>query len=318
MEAHFAQDPSANAALHELELTRKYIARMNIQGIACIALAVLIFIAGNSFSGIEIAVVLGLCTLIPGIVFLSRAGSKSAAYKSGFKQKVIGAALTRMDSSLIMQPDQGIPEHEFVNSRLFITEPDRYSAEDLVMGKAGKTGFYFSEVHAEYKTEVSTKNGTRTEWHDILSGIVFCADFNKDFRGITVVRPQDIGSKLGGWFSKHVFSFGSNDVVELENEAFSKLFITHSTDQVEARYILTPALMERICKLNELCTYTVSLSFIDSRMYIAFPLDRNYFEPPVFSSLLKTGILDKDLKVLHFLYNIVEDLDLNTRIWTKQ
>ncbi|RZJ88527.1 MAG: DUF3137 domain-containing protein, partial [Chryseobacterium sp.] len=90
-----------------------------------------------------------------------------------------------------------------------------------------------------------------------------------------------------------------------------------SGDQVEARYILTPALMERIDDLNEGSSYTVSLSFINANMYIAFPLDRNYFEPPIFKTLLAPDLLDKDFSILKFMYEIVRELDLNTRIWGK-
>lgn len=131
------------------------------------------------------------------------------------------------------------------------------------------------------------------------------------------MRPKDFGAALGAWFSKNVFSFGGNDVVKLENTDFDKTFVTHGSDQVEARYILTPAMMERILNLNHQSKYTISLSFIGSRMYIAFPLQRNYFEAPVFKSLLDPAIMDEDITVIRFMYDIVKELDLNTRIWGK-
>ncbi|RZL30066.1 MAG: DUF3137 domain-containing protein, partial [Pedobacter sp.] len=106
-------------------------------------------------------------------------------------------------------------------------------------------------------------------------------------------------------------------VINLESTDFDKTFITHSTDQVEARYILTPAMMERILTLNRNAKNTVSLSFIDSRMYIAFPLNRNYFEAPVFKTLLNPDLLHEDIAIINFMYDIVRELDLNTRIWGK-
>ena len=207
---------------------------------------------------------------------------------------------------------------EFRNSQLFTTDPDRYATEDLISGKAERTSFYFAEVHAEYKTETQTKNGRQVQWHDIFKGIIFVADFNKNFNGETVVRPKDIGSSIGAWFSKNVYAFGDKNVIELENEYFNKNFVTYSTDQIEARYILTPAMMEKISDLNERSAYCVSLSFINSSMYIAFPLDQNYFEPPVFKTLLRPNLLENDLSILSFMYDIVRELDLNTRIWSKQ
>ncbi|RZL48032.1 MAG: DUF3137 domain-containing protein, partial [Pedobacter sp.] len=87
------------------------------------------------------------------------------------------------------------------------------------------------------------------------------------------------------------------------------------TDQVESRYLLTPAMMERILKLNSNSKYSISLSFIQSRMYIGFPLDRNYFEAPIFKSLLNPDLLNDDIYTIKFMYDIVKELDLNTRIW---
>ncbi|MDQ7949861.1 MAG: DUF3137 domain-containing protein, partial [Pedobacter sp.] len=211
----------------------------------------------------------------------------------------------------------GIREAEFEASQLFATDPDRYSTEDLVRGKAGQTTFYFAEVHAEYKTETPTKNGTRTEWHDIFKGIIFAADFNKNFNSTTIVRPKDLTSSIGAWFKKNIYSFDDSNVVELESDYFRKNFITYSNDQVEARYILTPALMQRIEELNERSAYCISLSFIQSTVYIAFPLVHNYFEPPIFKTLLRENLLADDLNILSFMHGIVQELDLNTRIWTK-
>ncbi|WP_379087143.1 DUF3137 domain-containing protein [Pedobacter sp. UC225_65] len=107
-------------------------------------------------------------------------------------------------------------------------------------------------------------------------------------------------------------------MVQLENDSFNKKFVTYSTDQIEARYILTPSMMEKINALDERSAYTVSVSFVNSSLYIAFPLNKNYFEPPVFKTLLKPDLLDDDMSVLSFMYDIIQELDLNTRIWTKQ
>jgi hypothetical protein len=318
MAANFTMSAAVESALADLEIERKKIASSKTQGRGAVLLGIFCLIAGTFFDQLIIGLIIGAIGIIPGAIILYRIGATMANYKMRFKKEIIGAAMSHFDNSLTFEPYRGIIEAEFRNSQLFTIDPDRYFTEDLVSGKVDKTGFYFAEVHAEYKTQVPTKNGTRTVWHDIFKGIIFAADFNKHFNGITVVRPKDVGSSLGAWFSKHIYSFGDKNVVELENEYFNKNFVTHSTDQVEARYILTPALMEKISDLNERSAYCVSLSFINSSMYLAFPLDQNYFEPPVFKTLLRPDLLDNDLSILHFMYDIIRELDLNTRIWTKQ
>jgi Protein of unknown function (DUF3137) len=313
-----ANDVALQQVLATMEVTRKRIAATQTKGYIFIAAGILICILGFVLGFPVPGVIVGLIPLIYGGALLFKINDSLTAYRHDYKTNVIGAALKFLDESLSINPYQGIVASEFMYTQLFTQEPDRYKTEDLVTGCADRTRFYFAEIHAEYKTVTQTKNGTRTEWHDIFRGIIFAADFNKNFNGITIVRPKDFANALGAWFSKNVFSFGGNDVVKLENPDFDKTFVTYGSDQVEARYILTPAMMERILNLNHQTKYNISLSFIESRMYIAFPLNRNYFEAPVFKSLINAEALNDDVTTIKFMYDIVRELDLNTRIWGKE
>ncbi|KQR71946.1 DUF3137 domain-containing protein [Pedobacter sp. Leaf176] len=298
-----------------LETQRTKIAATQKKGYLFIAIGIIVAVAGFA-SGLPVpSIIIGLILIIYGGSLLYRISDELKSYQEAFKVQVIGTALKSLDDSLVIEPYKGILVNEFEATQIFSETPDRYKTEDLVQGKADKTAFYFAEVHAEYKTEVQTKNGTQTEWHDIFRGIIFCADFNKNFNGATIVKPKDLFGAMGAWFSKNLFSFGNNEIIALENAEFNRTFITHATDQVEARYILTPAMMERILTLNSNSKETVSLSFVNSKMYIAFPLCRNYFEAPVFKTLLNPEILNQDITVIKFMYDIVRELDLNTRIW---
>jgi len=310
-----------NAALQEvlaaMETERKRIAAAQARGYIVIALGLLLLLAAFGYGIPAAGIVAFIALCITGGVLLYRISAALRTYKESYKRDVIGAALKSFDASLTIRPYEGIAEQEFDRSQLYTRSPDRYNTEDLVSGTAGKTSFYFAEVHAEYKTEYQTKNGRRTEWHDIFKGIIFVADFNKNFKGITCIRPKDWESAIGAWLSKNIFSSGKRDVVTLENADFDKTFVTYSTNQVEARYILTPAMMERIVHLNRRAEYALSLSFNNSRMYIGFPMSRNHFEPPVFRTLLNPQLLEEDTATIGFMYDIVRELDLNTRIWGK-
>lgn len=317
MSERFKITPATEAIIAELEILRKKIVNAQLKGWGAIILGIIATFCLFSF-GLDLASLLvGALAIIPGVVILYRISNDTSQYKYRFKQEVIASTLHSIHQSLTFDHESGISESEFINSQLFTTRPDRYHTEDLITGKDERTTFYFAEVHAEYKTETRTKNGRQVHWHDILKGIIFSADFNKNFNGITVVRPKDFGSSIGAWFSENIFSFGDKDIVKLENDYFNKNFVTQSTNQVEARYILTPAMMEKIAELNERSAYCISLSFINSSLYIAFPLDNNYFEPPVFKTLLTPDLLNEDMYMLSFMLDIVKELDLNTRIWTK-
>ncbi|MBW1658809.1 DUF3137 domain-containing protein [Flavobacterium quisquiliarum] len=318
MDSEYTSTKTLQEVLNTLEIDRKKISETYKSAYILFGLAGLVLIVGFLIRFPTLAVFGALVPAIIGIITYYRVDDDARKYKNTYKISVVGSALKEINETLTITPQSGLPHYEFVSSELFTTRPDRYKTQDLVNGTADKTAFWFSEVHAEYKTETHTKNGTRTEWHTIFKGIIFVADFNKNFNVSTVVRPKSFGDSIGSWFSKNVFSFGNTDLVQLENPYFDSKFVTYSRNQIEARYILTPAMMERILDLNNKTEETISISFINSKMYIAFPLSHNYFEAPIHSSLLDPDLLTDDLSIVRFMQDIVQELDLNTRIWGKE
>jgi hypothetical protein len=254
-------------------------------------------------------------------------GSKIQEYRRNFKRKVIGRMVHAYDPNLSYYPDRGISREEFRASRIYPSRIDRYSHEDLFTGVVGETDFRFSELHAQYKmTTTDSKGRRRTTYHTIFKGIFFVADFNKHFNGLTFVLPDNAESMLGGvgrmfqeWGSK--LDGRPGELVKLEDPDFEKLFVVHSTDQVEARYILSLSLMRRLSEFRRRLDVPVAISFVDSNIYIAISTRKNHFEPPSFltgSAQLTRAEFATYLEDIRLAEGIVEDLNLNTRIWSKQ
>lgn len=144
------------------------------------------------------------------------------------------------------------------------------------------------------------------------------ADFNKNFSGTTYVLP-DTAEKLFGSFGQSLQKFsGRGDLVKLENQEFEKRFVVYGSDQVEARYILTPAIMEAMVNLAGRFGNSVYFSFVDSRIYFARSFSHGLFEP----NLFRSGVNFNDAKEMFELFGmisiLVQELNLNTRIWTKE
>lgn len=303
----------------ELETRRKEIYDARIKNYWIIGGGIALIVIAAMLGGLLYLLIPGAIIIIYAAVMLSNLQPKKQQYRYMYKHSLVADALKTIDESLQIDDMQALSEQEFIDTQLFSRRPDRYHSEDQVYGHAGRTKFCFSEVHAEYKEVTQTKNGQRTDWYDLLKGIVFCADFNKNFKGLTVVRPKSTTAALGAWLSNAIPLFSSSgQLVKLENPIFDKNFITFSSDQIEARYILTPAMMERICELNEQCSDTISLSFTGSEVFIGFPLSTDYFEPPYSKSLYNNASLQQDINLVRFMYGIIKELDLNTRIWGKE
>ena len=110
---------------------------------------------------------------------------------------------------------------------------------------------------------------------------------------------------------------GRGELVKLENVEFEKEFVVYGTDQIEPRYILTPVMMEKMLALIEKYGHVMHFSFIGSRVYCAMSVSKDMFEPRLFSS----GVRFEDVQEMHdyfaFIEVIIQEMNLNTRIWTK-
>ena len=248
----------------------------------------------------------------------------SSGYCRDFKDIIVRGVIEFMEPDLRYFPEEGIDKEQFRASNLFQRHIDRYRREDLVKGRIGQTEVMFSEVHAEYKTTSGTGKNRRTHWHTIFKGLFFIGDFHKDFHGRTVVLP-DTAQKLFGGLGQTLQSlnFTRGTLIKLEDPDFEREFVVYGDDQIEARYILSPAMMERIVEFRRKRNMPLYLSFYGSQVYVAFSITKNLFEPKLFESADLNTILDY-VAELHLatdivadLNLIVADLNLNTRIWSR-
>jgi Protein of unknown function (DUF3137) len=252
-------------------------------------------------------VFVGLGVLIGTFAF----SNKDAAINNAYKQKIVNKAATHFFEGITYQPYTGFSKSRFCDINLFDTEPDRYSCEDLFAGKKEKTTYSFSEVHAEYKTETThtDKNGhttTTTNWHDIFKGVIFVADCNKDFSNMVLVKRDSF--KI----------FGSSTRVKMEDPLFEEAFDVYANDDIEARYLITPAFMERFLEIDKKFGGGIMASFHNQEIIITIPFSANNFESSTWSTLLNPNKIKFEINLIYNLIQIVDTLDLNTRIWTKQ
>lgn len=254
--------------------------------------------------------------IIALIVAFSIGGSYANKFKAIFKDRVIRKIIEYIDPNLKYYPQRYIGRSIFEMAKFFPNyRIDKYEGDDLVEGVIGQTKIKFSELHVQEERR-SDKN---THYYDIFKGLFIIVDFNKNFQGRTYVMP-DINDKT---YSKFFF-FGEKkktpfgELVKLENPEFEKICAVFSTDQIEARYILSTSLMERIVKLRNRIGREVMFCFANSQVYLAIPFSMNLFEPKIMKKSIEFSLLQIYYEVLLDTIGIVEELNLNTRIWTKQ
>jgi len=239
-------------------------------------------------------------------------------YRQSFKTNVVTEIVRLYHADWQYQYDSCINPVDYERSGLFPHQVDRYNGDDLVVGKIEKTDFQFSELHTQYKQVTYGAKGQRQEhWVTIFQGLFMHADFNKNFMGTTYVLP-DTAEKLFGAFGQSLQKLSSRgDLVKLENVEFEKRFVVYSSNQVEARYILTPTIMEAMVNLSTRFDSNVYFSFVGSRVYFARSFSSGLFEPNLFRSGVNFGDVKEMFELFGMIEELVQELNLNTRIWTK-
>ena len=129
----------------------------------------------------------------------------------------------------------------------------------------------------------------------------------------------DTAEKLFGRIGQKLQSMNlvRDDLIKLDDPEFEKLFVVYGNDQVGARYVLSTSLMKRIVDFKNKTNRDIYLSFIGSMVFVAISYKRNLFEPRIFETLLDFEPVREYFEDLQMAVGIVDDLNLNTRIWTK-
>lgn len=246
-----------------------------------------------------------------GITWFVGMAGPSEAYRLAFKARVIGVLVADQYQDAVYRAVGGIGQAEFEASRLYQQGIDRYSTEDLIEARLGETPFRMAEIHAEYKTTSTDGKGhTTTHWHTIFKGRFLVALFSKRFHGRTLVLSE-------AW---RLFGMSGLEKVALEDPDFEKLFAVYASDQVEARYILSPSLMERLVACRRRMDAQVQAAFVDDHVILALPDAQNRFEPPsAWSSgpLLSEADIQAYAADIALAAELIDELNLNRRIWDR-
>ncbi len=259
-----------------------------------------------------------LVALVLMVLQIIKATKLFKDFRSDFKKAVVSEIVNAINPDWVYEPDRMIHPDVYARSDIFRTQYDLYEGDDYVRGTIEKTDFECSELHTQYKQVTHDSKGQRQEnWVTIFKGLLFNADFNKEFNGRTYVSPDYAEKILGKFGRKFQGISGAAPLVQLESLEFEKAFVAHSTDQIEARYILTPVIMEAMLRIKQRIDCEVHFSFIGSRVYCALGIEKNLFEPRVFGPVADITEVKKIFQLFEINKLIIQELNLNTRIWTK-
>lgn len=193
-------------------------------------------------------------------------------------------------------------------------EINRYdiSGNDHIISRHSGVSFQMSDIDMSYMPQFSKEN---REPDTVFYGQVFVAKFNKELKDDIYV----VSRAAEGFFTSNVDSTYFRHLgkeIKLEDPDFAKKFKVYAGDDIEARYILSTSMMQRIKTISEKSNNKdIMLSFRNNRLSLlnfskgdSFELDINGKKD------IREQIIDifDDLKSI---LEIIDELKLNINIW---
>ena len=238
-------------------------------------------------------------------------------YEAFYKNVFVRAAIREVGPNFNYDPNAGISRKEFC--RIGIYSPDEFRAEDLISGTYNGVKFSLSEA-------IDIPNDAKLNFGDsaalnLLSAIVFAwetmkdmqafsgsvlvCEFYKKFSGQTIVASRTLNTKFLG------------EKERMDDTLFNDEFRVFTDDNVEARYLLTPAFMERLreLKIKFAGEMGVSAAFMNDKFYLFLNGAENKFETTLFSlppSLEDAALIKKEISEL---LSIIDELNLGLDIF---
>ena len=155
-----------------------------------------------------------------------------------------------------MKPSKVVPKHT------------SYKSEDHFTGSYKGVSIDFSEI------DLKKKSGKRTV--TVFKGLaILLTSGTRKFHGHTILTKDQ--GKIGGWFKKQTSNMARADLVDPE---FERLFDVFTTDQVEARYLIDPLIVENLKALyTDYSGDKMMGAFYDDHFLILIGSKVNHFEP---------------------------------------
>lgn len=187
-----------------------------------------------------------------------------------------------------------------VNSLKLFNNYNSVDIDDVLEGTYKNTNVSISEICLKYK--YTSSNNQKRE-SIVFDGILLSFKSFKNFKSRTLIK------------SEHIKIFKNSKQVNLEDPEFEKIYDVESEDQIEARYLITPAFMNRMVeysKSNKAGKITVS--FENANVNIAVHSTKNWFDVPILKPATDVSIYTGILFDLILILKIIDALKMDQNI----
>ncbi len=259
----------------ELEAKRKTYKNSKWYVIAVIAFVAVLCLVLQFFHPVIIFFTIVVCVIITAV--------SSSGYTKVYKDQVITSILKNYDNELQYMPNNGIQRNIYKTAKFEYF--DRYTTEDLIVGKICGLQFALADVHTE---DESTDSDGNTTYTTIFRGPVAVVELNK-LKDLVICLSDN-----------HLKLFKSNEYVELDNQAFEEKFDLFTNNDVIAMRILTPALTTKILEMHDKFGFFFEIKLIEGLVFFRFHSETMFNPNP--------GNIEKEAADIAFYFNMLDGM----------
>jgi len=244
-------------------------------------------------------------------IFLMHCASQESEaeirYYKFYKEIFVRAVIKDIDAGLKYDPYTGMQEEEFQKFRIY--RKSRIKSEDRITGVYCGIKFSLSEVHSNGRFYMKTDNPLIAaimlikifydNYMDFDGNVLIC-ELAKKTSGKTIVVSRELNAKI----------FGAKEM--MDDVDFMRDFRVFADDKVEARYLLTPAFMERLREINRETSGEFSLSavFMDECLYLFLNGAPDLFETTLFDRPASIELAREYQTQIRKILSLIETLKL--------
>ncbi|MFT5789405.1 MAG: hypothetical protein ACI8SJ_001521 [Shewanella sp.] len=291
-----------NARVASLKACR---GRLYLCAVIYVALVILAFMFKPMFAPSSAPILFYLVLAGLSLPFLWWINRPIKHYKQDVKQRIYPQIFKYFGSDFIFSRDHKMSLKGLKSSKI-LPHYDSASFDDYVQGTYKGVEIALNELHLTKQVQ----RDKTTDTVSVFKGVVIELSSHKAFQGHTVVVKN-----RGGLINFLSGSFKGLERVKLEDPLFEKQFDVFSTDQIEARYLLTVTFMERLQALSSSFDNKIQCAFYQDRLLIMLQSKENRFE---MASIFKGATFEYEFsqinKEMKQLFAIVDVLKLDKSI----
>jgi Protein of unknown function (DUF3137) len=242
-------------------------------------------------------------------VAISRLVTEVRMYYQSFKPRVVGALLDFFDNSvnysnLSYEANGSISKHVFLASGLYVCSADEYHAEDKISGKIREMPFELCELR------VADISPVRSGMDEVFKGVFIVADYLRpDMRGALYIMP-DVYRKYQAQSTRAADRSRAHRVDKLLLPEFESLFDTYATESIKPTQVLTAAFQRSLIEFYRGTKRNISLSIIDSQLYIALYQNEDLLEPSLWKSSVSYEQMHQYQDDLQRVFAVIHAMDV--------